>query len=53
MKKYLMIFGILIIVLLAILELVAGINERALSKILLGIFMFLVGISYFFETKNN
>ena len=53
MKKFLMIFGILIIVLFAVLELVAGINKRDLSMILIGFFMIIVGISYFFETKNN
>lgn len=52
MKKTLMIAGILIIVLLAVLELIAGINERAFSKILMGIFMFGIGISYFFEIRK-
>ena len=52
MKKMLTIVGILIILLLAVLELVAGINESAFSRILLGIFMFVIGTSYFFETRK-
>ena len=52
MKKTLMIAGILIIVLLAVLEFVAGINERAFSRILEGIFLFVVGTSYFFEIRK-
>lgn len=52
MKKYLTIVGILILLLLAVLELVAGINEGAFSRILMGSFLFVIGISYFFEIKK-
>lgn len=52
MKKTLMIAGILIILLLAVLDLVAGINERDFSRILTGIFTFVIGISYFFEIRK-
>ena len=49
MKKSLRIADIVTIVLVAVFELVDGINEGAFSGILMGIFLFIIGISYFFE----
>ena len=51
-KTALTISGILIIVLVAVLELVARINEGAFSRILMGIFCFVIGSSYFFEIRK-
>jgi len=47
-----MVAGILMIVVLAGLELAAGIKERSFSRVFIGIFSIAVGLSYFKEIRK-
>ena len=53
MKKKVILVGIVIILLLGILELIAGIRDYDFLRILAGVFTFVIGCSYFYEIKKD
>lgn len=53
MKKGVAIAGIIAIGCLSLLEFFAGINEGAFSRILRGVFLFAIGVSYLGEIRKQ